>query len=188
MFFLLSVHTNLKAQSTHGLLERKADKSEIKIGNYSKEQDYPKFDGQITVLDSNTYKFNEKTLVLLTHNKDLKILLKNGIFYPNIITGDFVAEVKTQEEIAALSDTARILYHFNRIDSIMISDFREIPYFNSVDPTFRKYKFLFFRKGFMNAQECYVELTNKYATKYTPKDEFLKTCKVTRFIRGNILI
>lgn len=186
--FQLSICHGLKSQSTNGFLERRGDKSEIKIGNYKQEQDYPKFNGLITVLDSNSYKFDEKTLVLLTNNSDLRILLKNGIFYPNIITGNVVAEIKAKEEIATLSDTARILYNFNRIDSIMISDFREIPYFNSVDPCFRKYKFLLFRKGLMNAQECFIELTNKNATKETPTDKFLKTCRVTRFEYGSILI
>lgn len=143
--FQLSICYSLKSQSTNGLLERHDDKSEIKIGNYKQEQDYPKFNGLITVLDSNSYKFDEKTLVLLNNNNDLRILLKNGIFYRNIITGNVVAEIKTKEEIAALSDTARIMYNFNRIDSIMISDFLEMPYFNSVDPTIRKYRFLFMR-------------------------------------------
>lgn len=187
-FFQLSVCYTLKSQSTNGLLERRGEKSEIKIGNYKQEQDYPKFKGIITVLDSNSYKFNEKTLVLLTNNNDLRILLKNGIFYPNIITGDFVAEIKSKEEIAALSDTARIIYSFTRTDSIMISDFHEMPYFNSVDPTFRKYKFLLWRIGFMNPQECYIDLESKYATKETTKEEFLRTCKVVRFEKGSILI
>jgi len=149
--------------------------------------DYPKFKGQITILDSNSFKFNEKTLIIDNPGEGLKVLLTNGIFYPNIITGNSVALIKTQQQVDSLSDSQKVFYNMSRTDSLRISDFEELKSLNK-SPTQKKFKFYLYRLGIMNPTVYYIELTNENATNDFNQLEFMKGCKVTYIEKGSILL
>lgn len=153
----------------------------------TKIQDYPKFTGQITRLDSNSFKFDEKTLIVDNPSEGLKILLVNGIFYPNIIVGNTVAVIKTKQQLDSLSVSQKVLYNMFRTDSLRISDFEELKSL-SESPKQKRFKFYLYRLGIMNPTIYYVELTNEKATKDFSVLEFMKGCRVTYIEKGSILL
>lgn len=148
---------------------------------------YPKFTGNIAKLDSNSYKFDEKTLTIDNPSDELKYLLENGIFYPGIITGNSDTVTKTKQELDSLSESQRLFYNMSRTDSLRISDFEELKSIEK-SPKQRRFKFYLYRLGVMNPQICFVELTNENAKKDFSLGEFIKDCKVTYFEKGNILL
>ncbi|PKP23932.1 MAG: hypothetical protein CVU06_05815 [Bacteroidetes bacterium HGW-Bacteroidetes-22] len=156
------------------------------FNKHTKIQDYPKFTGQITKLDSNSFKFDEKTLIMLTHSEELKILLENGIFYPNIIVGNSVAVTKTKQQLDSLSDSQKFFYNISRTDSLKISNFEELKSL-SKSPKQKIFKFYLYNFGIMKPTICYIELTNKDGTKGFDRIEFMKGCRVTYFEDSGIL-
>jgi len=152
-----------------------------------KIQDYPKFTGQIIRLDSNSFKFDEKILIIGHLSEGLKVLILNGIFYPNIVVGNNVAVIKTKQELDSLSDTQRLLYNFSRTDSISISDFEELKSLNN-SPKQKRFKFYLYNFWIVNPTVYYIELTNENATKDSNQIEFMKGCRVTYIEKGSILI
>ena len=157
------------------------------FNKHRKIQDYPKFTGQITMLDNNSYKFDEKTLIVDNLSEGLKVLLKDGIFYPNIIVGNGVALIKTKQQLDSLSDSQKSFYNMFRTDSVMISDFELIKSL-SKSPKLKRFKFYLYRFGFMNPTIYYIELTNKNGKKNISLKDFMKGCKVTYIEKGSIIL
>ena len=180
-----TLENRLYAQ-TQGEQEKKWAKNTFRKQTDSKV--YPIFSGEITVIDSTTFKFDEKTIILLDDPRpEITVLLQNGIFYPNIITGDEKAVIKTQSELDTLTENETVIYNWSRTDMVKISNFEEVePFFKS--PKTRKFQFYLYRLGLMNATVCYIELTNKSATRKTSLLEFMKNSHVTFFKEGSILL
>lgn len=183
---LISTLENGLYAQTQGEQEKKWAKNTFRKQTDSKL--YPIFSGEITVIDSTTFKFDEKTIILLDDPRpEITVLLQNGIFYPNIITGDEKAVIKTQSELDTLTETETVIYNWSRTDMVKISNFEEVkPFFKSSKT--RKFQFYLYRPGLMNAKVCYVELTNKSATRKTSVLEFVKNSHVTFFKEGSILL
>ena len=157
------------------------------FNKHAKIHDYPIFTGQITKLDSNSFKFDEKTLIVYDLSDGLKILLKNGIFYPNIIIGNHVAVIKSKQQLDSLSDSQKVFYNMSRTDSLRISDFEELKSL-SKSPKQKRFKFYLYSFGIMNPTIYYIELTNEKATKDSNLLEFMKGCRVTYIEKGSILL
>ena len=157
------------------------------FNNRIKSHDYPKFTGQITKLDSNSFKFDEKTLIVDDLSEGLKVLLENGIFYPNIIVGNSIAVIKTKQQLDSLSVSQKVLYNMFRTDSLRISDFEELKSL-SKSPKKKRFKFYLYSLGFMNPMIYYIELTNENATEDFKPVEFIKGCRVTYIEKGSILL
>jgi hypothetical protein len=186
IFPLISTLENGLYAQTQGEQEKKWAKSTFRKQTDSKV--YPIFSGEITIIDSTTFKFDEKTIILLNDARpEITVLLQNGIFYPNIITGDKKAVIKTQSELDTLTETETVIYNWSRTDMVKISHFEEIKTFFK-SPKTRKFQFYLYRLGLMNATVCYVELTNKSATRKTSVLEFMKNSHVTFFKEGSILL
>ncbi|RKD86388.1 hypothetical protein [Mangrovibacterium diazotrophicum] len=181
---LFGLDNEINAQ-TQAKLELKWAKENFKE-NYQ-TQLYPRFTGKIIKLDSNSYKFDEKTLIIDNPSDELKYLLENGIFYPGIITGNIDTVTKTKQELDSLSESQRLFYNMSRTDSLRISDFEELKSIEK-SPKQRRFKFYLFRLGFMNPQICFIELTNEKAKKDFSLGEFIKDCNVTYFKKGSILL
>jgi hypothetical protein len=152
-----------------------------------KNEAYPKFSGQISVIDTNTYKFDEKTLIIYDACNELRYLLEQGIFYPNIITGNVVAEIKTDQELEQMPVNKRIIYNVTRIDCFIISGFEEIRSI-SKSPKHKRFKFYLSTPNTMNPKICFLELTNESALRTWPFEDFIKECRVTHFEVGSVLI
>ncbi len=170
---------------TQEKLELKWAKENFKENHQT--QLYPKFTGKIIKLDSNSYKFDEKTLTIDNPSNELKCLLENGIFYPGIITENRDTVTKTKQELDSLSESERLFYNMSRTDSLRISDFEELKSIEK-SPKQRRFKFYLYRLGSMNPQICFIELTNENAKKDFSLGEFIKDCKVTYFEKGSILL
>jgi hypothetical protein len=183
---LIATTENRLYAQTQGEQEKKWAKNTFRKQTDSKV--YPIFSGEITVIDSTTFKFDEKTIILLDDPRpEITVLFQNGIFYPNIITGDEKAVIKTQSELDTLTENETVIYNWSRTDMVKISDFEEVePFFKS--PKTRKFQFYLYRLGLMNATVCYLELTNKSATRKTSLLEFMKNSHVTFFKEGSILL
>ena len=182
---LLIIVNNLTAQ-TQGDQELKWAKDAF--DNINQRREYPKFTGQIINTEGNTYKFNESFITVYRISDETKYLIENGIFYPSIVTeNDYPPGIirlnmklnmknKNKDEITSQQSK----------DSLIITDFECIESLCTI--TQKRLRLYLFRKGSINPQLCFIELTNKDATKEMTYKEFVKNCRVTFFEKGSILI
>jgi hypothetical protein len=149
---------------------------------------YEKFDGKISVVNENTIRFDEKTLIFFENSKDeyLVIFIK-GLFYPNIITGNIISEIKSKEELENMSDKDRIFYNIARTDSLTIGYIDELKLLNPNHKT-KRFIIWVFRKGMINPTAWYFELQNNKATRKTSLSEFIQNAKLTFCKSGTIII
>lgn len=147
---------------------------------------FEKFSGKIVVENENTIKFDEKTLTLNV-NKEYQEIFTSGLFYPNLITGNHIVEIKTKEELAKMTTNEIVFYNMTRTDSARIGNMQELVLLN---PNYQTKRFLIWimRPGRANAQEWYFELQNKKASKKTKLSDFIKNAKLTFSKSGTIII
>jgi hypothetical protein len=183
IILLLILFNNLFAQST----EQKYPFAEEIFQTKYHQMSFEKFKGEIKMIDKHTFRFDEKILQIDQIDEENKLIFLNGIFYPNIITGNAVAQIKSKAEINSLTSQQRIIYNIIRTDSLYISNFNEIKYLN---PDYRTKRFVFwlFKKGTMNPTEYYLELTNEEATKSTSIEDFIKNAVLSFFYKGSLII
>ncbi|WP_281228653.1 hypothetical protein [Flavobacterium aquiphilum] len=148
---------------------------------------YKKFRGKITIVDDFTIKYDEKTLNIPNSKEEYRLIFTSGIFYPNIVTGNEVAEIKTKNELDKMTKDEKIFYNITRTDSISIGSFDELTFLNPNINT-KRFQIWIFRKGEMNPTECYFEIQNVNATKETKPEEFVKKAKLTFFKSGTIIM
>ena len=148
---------------------------------YSKKH-FDKFKGDI-VLDGDGLIFGDKIFVIINTAKELKAIFSQGIFYPNIITGDTKSVIKSQTELDTLSAEQKVFYNMTRTDSLTISDFEELK-FLSKSPKYKRFKFWLWQKGFSNPIACFIELTNESATEKTDLTDFIFGASLTFFYKG----
>ncbi len=152
-----------------------------------KKHKYKKFNGQITIIDSITIKYNEKTLIIINTRPELISIFQRGIFYPNVITGNYTAEVKSKQELDSMTTEQKVFYNITRTDSLTISNFEELQ-FLSESPEYKRFRFWLFRKGMMNPTVYFIELTNKKASKHTELADFIEKAKLTFFEKGWLIL
>ncbi len=182
---LLIIVKSLNAQ-TQGDQELKWAKEAFDKNNQRRE--YPKFTGQIINTEGSTYKFNESFITVYEISDETKYLIENGIFYPSIVTeNDFPLDIirinmklnmKNQNKDEITSQPSK--------DSLIISDFECIESLSTI--TQKRFRLFLYLKDSINPQLCFIELTNKDATKEMTYKEFVKNCRVTFFEKGSILI
>lgn len=154
--------------------------------NYTK-QNFEKFKGKISIENGITIKFDEKTLVIYNTSEVYKAIFFNGIFYPNIITGNQISIIKSEKEIESLTTSEKVFYNMTRTDSLQIANFNELKALNP-NPKIKRFVFWLYNIGSSNPTECYIELENQKATEKTILAEFIKNAKLTFYYRGTIII
>jgi hypothetical protein len=137
LFFLLSAFLNVLGQTDTTLTNKTLDD----FKNAGEQQDYwaiqlfqdqyqkclyNKFEGQFYQVNENTFKFDEKVIQVNNTSEELNLIFKKGIFYPNIITGNRIADIKSKQDLDSLTDNERIFYNLTRIDSLRITDLEEV--------------------------------------------------------------
>ncbi len=166
-------HINLNAKDTF-------EKSYIK-------QDYGIFEGKIEIINENTFKLGEKTLIINSTDKNLREIFRKGIFNPDIVFGKETTKPLSKVQIETLSKENQIFLNLLRNDSLNISSVEELAELNP-NPQTKRFSFWLFTKGFMNPTEYYFEIYNKSATKKTTFSEFLIKARMTFFHKGTVII
>ena len=147
---------------------------------------FDKFKGDI-VINGDGFIYGDKTFVLTNTPKELKTIFSNGIFYPNIITGDTKSVVKSQAELNTLSTVQKVFYNMARTDSLTISGLEELKFLTK-SYTQKRFRFWLFRKGTANPTVCFIELTNDKANSKTDLTTFINGAALTYFKSGWIVI
>ncbi|GAA3737507.1 hypothetical protein GCM10022422_21000 [Flavobacterium ginsengisoli] len=148
---------------------------------------FERFKGKILILNENSIQFDEKTLILTNVNNDYISIFTKGVFYPNIITENSTSILKTKEELSKMTKDEKMIYNFNKTDSIRISNFHELKRLNP-NPQTKRFVFWRYRKGMVNPTECYFELENKKASTETSLADFIENSQLTFYYRGTIII
>lgn len=144
-----------------------------------KDSLYQKFHGSITVVDSNTVKFEKKALIVWGTKADLLAIFKEGIFYPQLILGNEEnLATKTKEEISALNNKELFRYNISRNDSLQISNFEELEIV-AQSPQQKRFRFWVYQPGLANPQVYFLELKNSDADEKTDLKTFIKGAKLT---------
>ena len=151
------------------------------------KQNFEKFKGKITPISNNAIQFNEKTLIFFNINEEYKSIFTNGIFYPNIITGNTSSIIKSAKELNIMKEEEKILYNMTRTDSLQISYFSELKGLNP-SPRIKRFVFLLQKIGIINPTECYFELENEKATTETSLSEFIQNAKLNFYYEGTLII
>ena len=148
---------------------------------------YQKFIGKIVIENETTIKYDEKTLNIPNINAEFKLIFTNGIFYPNIVTGNQIAETKTKDELDKMNTNEKVFYNLTRTDYLSIGNFTELKLLN---PNYQTKRFLIwiFRKGMVNPTEWYFEIQNKKANEKTKLIEFINCAELTFIKKGTIII
>jgi|SRR5689334_4847272 len=150
-----------------------------------KKETYKRFAGDINVIDKNHIKFGNKILQGY-FPPELKSIFTQGIFYPQIITGDTVAPKKSNEEINKMTDGQRVFYKMTQNDTLVIGEFEELK-FLSKSPTIKRFRYWEYRKWSANPQVYFIELTNAAADKSTDMETFIKGATLT-FVKDGWII
>jgi hypothetical protein len=150
------------------------------------KQNYKRFTGEIVVVDKNHIRFGNKVLRAY-FSPDLKSIFTQGIFYPQIITGDSVTPKKSEKELRKMTDVQKLFYNMTQNDTLAIGEFEELK-FLSTSPTIKRFRFWEYRKGFANPQVYFIELTNTTADKSTDLTTFINGATLTFVKDGWIII
>ncbi len=147
---------------------------------------YDRFSGQIDSIDSKTYRFGNKILIVEIKNAELRKLFDKGIFNPDVIFGKETSK-KTKAEIDSLSQNQKVFYNLVRNDSLAICCFEHLKKLNP-NPQTKRFKFWVFRVGVANPTEYYIELYNDKATKETEWNEFIENSIMSFYYKGTLII
>ena len=150
------------------------------------KQNNKRFTGDIAVIDKNNIKFGNKVLRAY-FSPELKSIFTQGIFYPQIITGDSVSPKKSEEEISKMTEVQKVFYNMAQNDTLSIGEFEELK-FLSTSPTIKRFRFWEYRNGSANPHVYFIELTNSTADKSTDLATFIKGATLTFVKEGWIII
>jgi len=137
-----------------------------------KKQKFERYQGSIQANAEGTFTYDDKVFRIVNTDQKLLPIFKNGILYPNIITGSRKDETKSKLELDKMTQDQRMLYNLTRTDSLTISNFEELA-FLSKSPKYKRFRFLLFRKGSFNPIVYFIELTNKRALPTTDQETFI---------------
>ena len=154
--------------------------------NKYKKVSFEKFTEKIEATNISV-QYEKKNLVISEIPDEYKAILITGIFYPNIITGNYDPEVKSNEEIALMTTNEKVFYNMMRNDSLRIGYLDELKLLNP-NSKVKRFVFWLFTKGRANAIECYFELENLKANDKTPMSEFIKNSRLTFYYKGTLII
>jgi hypothetical protein len=141
-------------------------------------QSYDRYSGVITIVDNDTYKYEDEVLMVYNTCPSLKTIFQKGIFYPGIITGTVKKGLDRKQELDSM---------LFRNDSLTISDLQELRFLRK-SPNSRFFRFWLYSKSMFNPTVCVIELTNDSATKKTELVTFIKESKLTFFKEGWLIL
>jgi len=147
---------------------------------------YERFPGEIVMLDSDTYKFGEKTIKISLEDKRYEVIFRKGIFNPDVVFGTESTR-KDQEELKQLTQNERIFYNMIRNDRLSICCIQELKKLNP-NPQTRRFVYWIFREEVANPTECYFELYNEKAAPNSSIEEFLESAEMTFFYQGTLIL
>ncbi|MEI7488466.1 MAG: hypothetical protein WCJ72_13865 [Chryseobacterium sp.] len=148
--------------------------------NDYKKKNYKKFEGKITVKD-NFAQFDEKVINYNKSDKTTKLLLQEGIIYPQLLTDyqmeKFLDETtdKTQKRYLKLQKDPRASFDVN---NMRINNSDELVSL-STDPKIKRFKLVCNDSKIPGTPIYIIKLINKGATKETSSEEFIKNSKLT---------
>lgn len=148
--------------------------------NDYKKKNYKRFAGTITV-NVNQVLFDNKIIFYNESDKIIKLLLREGLVYPQLLTGFQVDKFenedsdRTQKRFAKLQKNWKDAFEVN---NIKLSNASELV-FLSPDPIIKRFKVLCKDPKFPNMMAYYFELTNKNGDKNTSTEDFIKNAKLT---------
>lgn len=152
-----------------------------------KKQKYRPFNDIITVIDSNTVKYNNKTLSLFGVPDSYKMVFYSGLINVNTITGAAPPYLESKETVDRMTDNEKLFYNLKRTDSLRIGYYDELKLLN---PDVKRKRFVIwvYNLAMMNPTEYYFELYNKQANNNTPLDKFIKDSELSFFHFGTIIL
>jgi hypothetical protein len=150
-----------------------------------KKENYKRFTGDIVVIDKNHIRFGNKILRAY-FSTEFKNIFTQGIFYPQVITGDSAAAKKSEEELSKMTPGQKLFYNMTQNDTLAIGEFEELK-FLSTSPTIKRFRFWKYRKWSANPQVYFIELTNTAADKTTDLPTFIKGATLT-FVKDGWII
>jgi len=163
------------------------------VVNHKLSVRYVTFKGLISILDSNTFKYEGNTLFVLNTNSEYKTIFKIGILYPDIFNY-LEYDTNTNKSHNEVIDSSVIVLKANSSwtslfssDSLKISDFKEVNY-SKETPSIKTFHFLLWRKHLLNPTEYLIKLENDSANIETDLNRFLKGSRLIYFSKGSILI
>jgi hypothetical protein len=148
--------------------------------NDYKKKNYRKFAGKMTLNDKQIL-FDNKTVFYDPSDKITTLLLKEGLIYPQLLTGFQVDKFENEDSDRTQKRFARLQKNWKDafdVNNIRLSNASEQAFLSS-DPTVRRYKVLCKDPKFPNIMAYYFELTDKKADLKTSTEDFIKNAKLT---------
>ncbi len=163
LLFVVATNAQNDSQTEKKVFNNQGEQEKYRVEVFFKDhystQSYPEFNGKITEIDFNTYKFDSEVIVLDNINRTLKSIFLKGLLYPQIIATDIS----------------------------FISSLEELKFLNT-SPKVKRFKFWLFRKNVNNPTVCLLEITNEQATEKTDMKTFIENGKLTFLKQGWTII
>lgn len=157
-----------------------------------------KFKGKIEVIDSLTFKFDDKILTFESSDPSIKFIFTYGILYPEVIhqalqativkDGKEIENVKLKPEnnmtTSSKSETI-ILDDLVGVNNLNFGNFKELHLEGM--PFKKRFSFWLSRKKIVNPEIYYFELTNENATKETSMEAFIRGARLSVLRAGGVI-
>jgi hypothetical protein len=142
------------------------------------KQNYDRFAGTITIIDDETYNYDDEVLKIFDTCKDLKQIFQKGIIYPEIFTGPVKRGPERKKELELM---------IVRNDSLRISNLEELTFLKNTVKT-KTFRFWLYAKGLMNPTVYFIELSNETANRKTDLTTFINGSELTFFKSGWLIL
>ncbi|MGE8433566.1 MULTISPECIES: hypothetical protein [Chryseobacterium] len=183
LFLLLSI--SISGQKNEVLNAKEKALTEQFKNEYNKKN-YKKFVGKITVKDS-LVMFDDKIINYDKNDKETKILLQEGIIYPQLLT-DYLVEKfltettdKMQRKFYKLQKDPRASFDMS---NMKIMDTHYLSFLSS-NPEVKVFNMTSKDGKSPGTSNYLIELTNKNATAATSMEDFIKNSKLTFILKNN---
>ena len=152
-----------------------------------KKLSYEQYSNEIKENDGTEFVYDNKSFNIYGVNETLKPIFREGILYPQLISGFTTEKRKSEKELDSLSVSERYFYELNRGDNLTISNLEELNFLSTTSKV-KRFRFWLSRPKSANPQVYVFELTNEMADKNTELKEFIKNSKLTFLKQGWIII
>lgn len=169
----LSLTLLIKVDSIYSQTQRDWEIFKIKDIYSNKFSDtlYKKYEQTITKNNSNSYRFGNRILLTSEASNELELLLRYGLFYPQLVTGDSTINYSPDVDRSAITA-------LSQSDTMIVSSFQEIEvYPNNYQK--RRYLVYVWFKGILNPNLYTLELTDNTANETTSLQSFFKNASLT---------
>ena len=172
----------IRVNNTYSQTQKDWEVSRIKDIYSNKYSDtlYKKYEQAISKYNSNSYRFGDRILLTSEASNELELLLRYGLFYPQLVTGDSTIKYSTEVDSNAIT-------RLSQNDTLTISSFQEIKVYPN---NYQKKRFLVYIwfKGMLNPNLYTLELTDNTANETTTLQSFFKNASLTFLKYITILI